>query len=109
MMKNKTVGNLANIQVYRDEVHRAAGQAPEITYYLGWGKYDVLQGDPLTFEELKALHALMGRVIEQNTMARKYAPFRCLIFMFKTVSPALPFYILYRTSIFNCCFRQKEV
>lgn len=67
MMKNKTVGNLANIKVYRDEVHRAAGQAPEITYYLGWGKYDVLQGDPLTFEELKALHALMGRVIEQNT------------------------------------------
>lgn len=60
MMKNKTVGNLANIQVYRDEVHRAAGQAPEITYYLGWGKYDVLQGDPLTFEELKPFTPLWG-------------------------------------------------
>ena len=67
MMNNKIVGILAIMQVYRVDVLRAVGQAPEITYYLGWGKYDVLQGDPLTFEELKALHALMGRVIEQNT------------------------------------------
>ena len=36
MMKNKTVGNLANIQIYRDEIHTAEGQAPEITYFLGW-------------------------------------------------------------------------
>ncbi len=70
MMKNKTVGNLANIQIYRDEIHTAKGQAPEITYFLGWGKDDVLHGDPLTFEELKALHALMGRVIEQNTTTK---------------------------------------
>lgn len=47
MMKNKTVGNLANIQVYRDEVHRAAGQAPEITYYLDWGKMMYRKAIPL--------------------------------------------------------------
>ncbi|CVI68173.1 thioredoxin domain-containing protein [Alistipes sp. CHKCI003] len=70
MMQNKPVDNLANIQIYRDEIHSAAGQAPEIIYYLGWGEADVLQGDPLTFEELKALHALMGRVIEQNTTTK---------------------------------------
>ena len=28
--------------------------------------------------------------------------------MFKTVLPALPCYILYRTSIFNCCFSSKR-
>jgi len=42
-------------------------------------------------------------------MVRKYAPFRCFISLFKAVLPTMHYYILYRTSILDCCFRQKEV
>lgn len=42
-------------------------------------------------------------------LVRKYAPFRCFISLFKAVLPTMLYYILYRTSIFACCFRQKEV
>lgn len=68
MMQNN-IGNerFANIQVWREETHTDAGQAPKVAYYLGWGKDDELQGDAMTFEELQSLHALIGRVIQQNT------------------------------------------
>lgn len=42
-------------------------------------------------------------------LVRKYAPFRCFISLFKAVLPTIHYYILYRTSILDCCFRQKEV
>lgn len=68
-MKTNTINNAntANIQVYREENREQAGQTPKIIYYLGWGERDELIGDPMPFEELQALHALIGRVIEQNT------------------------------------------
>ena len=56
---------LANIQVQRDEV-RYFGQVPEYSYSLGWGKDSTLQGDSLTYDELKALHALIGQVLEED-------------------------------------------
>jgi len=59
--------NTSNIQVYREEIHEQAGQKPQVAYYIGWGEDDTLVGDPMQFEELQALHTLIGRVIEQNT------------------------------------------
>lgn len=56
---------LANIQVQRDEL-RYFGQVPEYSYNLGWGKDSTLQGDSLTYDELKALHALIGQVLEED-------------------------------------------
>lgn len=56
---------LANIQVQRDEL-RYFGQAPECSYSLGWGKDGALQGDSLTYDELKVLHALIGQMLEEN-------------------------------------------
>ena len=64
MKSNRT--NISNIQVYREEVRQQAGQKPQILYYLGWGENGSLVGDPMPFEELQALHTLIGRVIEQN-------------------------------------------
>ncbi|MCM1301904.1 MAG: hypothetical protein NC226_09300 [Bacteroides cellulosilyticus] len=58
--------NIANVQVYREEVHEQAGQKPQVAYYLGWGEDDTLVGDPLTYEELAAMHDVIGRVIEQD-------------------------------------------
>lgn len=58
----------SNIQVWREEIHKHAGQKPQVVYYLGWGEDDSLVGDPMPFEELQALHTLIGRVIEQNTV-----------------------------------------
>lgn len=54
-----------NIQVQRDEL-RYFGQAPKCSYSLGWGKDGTLQGDSLTYEELKAMHALIGQVLEED-------------------------------------------
>ena len=54
-----------NLQVDREETRTAPRQSPKVLYYLGWGERDTLEGDPLTFEQLKAFHALVGRVIEQ--------------------------------------------
>lgn len=65
-MNTNTI-NTANIQVWREEIREQAGQTPKIIYYLGWGEGGELVGDPMPFEELQALHALIGRVIEQNT------------------------------------------
>ena len=39
----------------------------------------------------------------------KGPPFRWYLSLFKAVLPTIHYYILYRTSIFECCFRQKEV
>ncbi len=58
--------NTSNIKVWREEIHEQAGQKPQVIYYLGWGEEDDIIGDPMPFEELQALHALIGRVIEQN-------------------------------------------
>ena len=38
----------------------------------------------------------------------KGPPFRWYLSLFKAVLPTIHYYILYRTSIFECCFRQKE-
>lgn len=38
----------------------------------------------------------------------KGPPFRWYLSLFKAVLPTIHYYILYRTSIFDCCFRQKE-
>lgn len=64
-MKNNRI-NISNIQVYREEVRQQAGQTPQVLYYLGWGEDDTTAGDPLTYEELTALHNVIGRVIEQD-------------------------------------------
>lgn len=58
---------MKNIQIQRDEIRNGAGCAPKIEYYLGWGQDGQLQGDPMSFEELKALHALTGQVIARNS------------------------------------------
>lgn len=58
--------NISNIQVWREEIREQAGQTPQVLYYLGWGEDDRIVGDPMPFEELQAIHALIGRVIEQN-------------------------------------------
>lgn len=58
--------NISNIQVYREEVRQQAGQMPQVLYYLGWGEDDTTEGDPLTYEELTALHDVIGRVLEQD-------------------------------------------
>ncbi len=58
--------NLSNIQVYREEIHQPASQKPQVAYYLGWGEDDTTNGDPLTYEELAALHDVIGRVLEQD-------------------------------------------
>ena len=49
-------------------------------------------------------------VIEKNAPANvwKGPPFRWYLSLFKAVLPTIHYYILYRTSIFECCFRQKE-
>lgn len=68
MTQNRsTPEQFANIQVYRQEVRTAAGQDPTIFYSLGWGEEDTLHGNPMTFDELQALHTLIERVIEQET------------------------------------------
>lgn len=64
MKSNRT--NISNIQVYREEVRQQAGQKPQILYYLGWGENGSLVGDPMPFEELQALHTLIGQVISHN-------------------------------------------
>lgn len=64
-MKNNRI-NISNIQVYREEVRQQAGQTPQVLYYLGWGEDDTIEGDPLTYEELAALHEVIGRVLEQD-------------------------------------------
>ena len=38
----------------------------------------------------------------------KGPPFRWYLSLFKAVLPTIHYYILYRTSIFDCCFRRKE-
>ena len=58
--------NLSNIQVLREELHETAGQKPQVAYYLGWGEDDTTEGDPLTYEELAALHNVIGRVLTQD-------------------------------------------
>lgn len=58
--------NISNIQVYREEVHQPAGQKPQVVYYLGWGEDDTLVGDPLSYEELAAMHDVIGRVLAQD-------------------------------------------
>lgn len=57
----------SNIQVCREEIREQAGQVPQVCYYLGWGKDNDILGDPMSIEELQALYAIIGRVIEQNT------------------------------------------
>lgn len=59
--------NTSNVQVWREEIHEHVGQKPQVVYYLGWGEDDNLVSDPMPFEELQALHTLIGRVIKQNT------------------------------------------
>lgn len=58
--------NLSNIQVLREELHETAGQKSQVAYYIGWGKSDVLVGDPMTYEELAALHEVIVRVLSQD-------------------------------------------
>ncbi len=58
--------NISNIQVYREEVHEQTGQKSQVVYYLGWGENDTIEGDPLSFEELAALHDVIGRVLAQD-------------------------------------------
>ncbi len=58
---------MKNIQIQRDEIRTDAGVPPRIDYYLGWGQDGKLQGDPMSFEELRAMHALMGQVIARNS------------------------------------------
>ena len=58
---------------------------------------------------VKMIFLVWCRLLSCRIMVRKYAPFRCFISLFKAVLPAMLYYILYRTSIFACCFRQKEV
>lgn len=65
-MKNNRI-NISNIQVYREEVRQQAGQKPQVLYYLGWGEDDTIEGDSLTYEELAAMHEVIGRVLEQDT------------------------------------------
>lgn len=57
--------NLSNIQVYREELRQPAGE-PQVLYYLGWGEDDTIEGDPLNYEELAAMHKVIGRVLEQD-------------------------------------------
>ena len=58
--------NFSNIQVWREELHEPAGQKPQVLYYLGWGDDDTTEGDPLNYEELAALHEVIGRVLTQD-------------------------------------------
>ena len=58
--------NLSNIQVYREEIRQQAGQKSQVLYYLGWGEDDTTEGDPLNYEELAALHEVIGRVLNQD-------------------------------------------
>lgn len=54
----------SNVQVQVDEL-RHPGGASEYYYYLGWGKDDTIQGDAMTYGELKELHSLIGKVLEE--------------------------------------------
>ena len=58
--------NLSNIQVLREELHETAGQKSQVLYYLGWGEDDTTEGAPLNYEELAALHEVIGRVLIQD-------------------------------------------
>ena len=64
-MKENLNTRLANVQVQRDEI-RKPNQNVEVVYFLGWGDDELLQGDGMTYEELAALHTVIGRVIEQD-------------------------------------------
>lgn len=63
-MKENLNTRLANVQVQRDVTYKP--QQPANTLYsLGWGRNAQLQGDQLTYEELVALHTLIGRIIDR--------------------------------------------
>ena len=64
-MSNNRNTQLENVQVQREETRTSKGQTTT-SYFLGWGDDGRLQGDELTYEELIALHTLIGRVIEQD-------------------------------------------
>lgn len=55
---------LANVQVQRIETTHSnrGGKAP--FYFIGWGRDGLLEGDPLSREELEVLHTLIGRALE---------------------------------------------
>ena len=64
-MKDNLKTRLANVQVQRDEI-RKPNQPAKAVYFLGWGIDGQLQGDEMTYEELAALHTVIGRVVEQD-------------------------------------------
>ena len=49
-----------------------------------------------------------GDISDSTGNVWKGPPFRWYLSLFKAVLPTIHYYILYRTSIFECCFRQKE-
>lgn len=53
-----------NVQVQVDEL-RLSGGDTKYYYYLGWGKDGALQSDALTYDELKAIHDLIGQAIKE--------------------------------------------
>lgn len=48
------------------------------------------------------------RLSDSTDIVWKGPPFRWYLSLFKAVLPTIHYYILYRTSIFDCCFRRKE-
>ncbi len=57
----------SKVQILRDEIRKSGVSTSKIEYYLGWGKGGNLQGDPMSLEELRALHTIIGRVIAQDS------------------------------------------